>query len=229
MRFHLPKPLHGWREFAGEVGIIVIGVLIALSAEQVVEALHWRSNVAQAREDLGTELQGDLFNAEERARLETCIDGRLDQIDELIDHPPARPWKLLPGHNLVPIHVWSSSGWDSAVADGAVAHMSRRERARYAFVYSYVRGMHAIVLEEYPVSIELRMMEHGGPLSEASQDRLRADVARVRGYNHLLAAGGGELARDIEQLGVRLMVKDQQALAGEKCAMPHDTLSSGAA
>jgi len=32
MHFHLPKPLHGWREFAGEVGIIVIGVLIALGA-----------------------------------------------------------------------------------------------------------------------------------------------------------------------------------------------------
>lgn len=25
MHFHLPKPLHGWREFAGEVGIIVVG------------------------------------------------------------------------------------------------------------------------------------------------------------------------------------------------------------
>ena len=34
MHFHLPKPLHGWREFLGEVGIIVIGVLIALGAEQ---------------------------------------------------------------------------------------------------------------------------------------------------------------------------------------------------
>ena len=31
MHFHLPKPLHGWREFAGEVAIIVIGVLIALA------------------------------------------------------------------------------------------------------------------------------------------------------------------------------------------------------
>jgi hypothetical protein len=25
MHFHLPKPLHGWRVFAGEVGIIVLG------------------------------------------------------------------------------------------------------------------------------------------------------------------------------------------------------------
>ena len=26
MHFHLPKPLHGWREFFGEVAIIVLGL-----------------------------------------------------------------------------------------------------------------------------------------------------------------------------------------------------------
>jgi hypothetical protein len=25
MHVHLPKPLHGWRDFVGEVGIIVVG------------------------------------------------------------------------------------------------------------------------------------------------------------------------------------------------------------
>ena len=33
MYVQLPKPLHGWRQFAGEVGIIVLGVLIALGAQ----------------------------------------------------------------------------------------------------------------------------------------------------------------------------------------------------
>ena len=37
MHVHLPKPLRGWREFIGEVGIIVIGVLIALAADQIAE------------------------------------------------------------------------------------------------------------------------------------------------------------------------------------------------
>jgi uncharacterized membrane protein YraQ (UPF0718 family) len=36
MHFHLPKPLHGWREFKGEVGIIVLGVLIA----KLMSAFH---------------------------------------------------------------------------------------------------------------------------------------------------------------------------------------------
>ena len=40
MHFRLPNPLHGWRELAGEVGIIVVGVLIALGAEQLVTTLH---------------------------------------------------------------------------------------------------------------------------------------------------------------------------------------------
>jgi len=55
MHFHLPKPLHGWREFAGEVGIIVIGVLIALGAEQLVERLHHHSQVHGAIEKLRAE------------------------------------------------------------------------------------------------------------------------------------------------------------------------------
>lgn len=45
MHFHLPKPLHGWREFSGEVGIIVIGVLIALGAQQVVQDWSDRQRV----------------------------------------------------------------------------------------------------------------------------------------------------------------------------------------
>jgi hypothetical protein len=36
--------LHGWRQFVGEVGIIVVGVLIALGAEQV-----WRTYTTARR------------------------------------------------------------------------------------------------------------------------------------------------------------------------------------
>lgn len=55
MHFHLPKPLHGWREFIGEVGIIVIGVLIALGAEQAVERVHHHAQVHAVSEKLRAE------------------------------------------------------------------------------------------------------------------------------------------------------------------------------
>jgi hypothetical protein len=55
MHVRLPKPLHGWRAFAGEVGIIVLGVLIALGFEQVAQAIHWRYEAAKAQDALRNE------------------------------------------------------------------------------------------------------------------------------------------------------------------------------
>lgn len=52
MHIHLPKPLHGWRALVGEIGIIVVGVSIALSAEQFAEFLHNRAQVRHGEEAL---------------------------------------------------------------------------------------------------------------------------------------------------------------------------------
>jgi hypothetical protein len=49
MQFHLLKPLQGWREFTHEIVIIVMGVLIALGAQQLVEAANWRREVHSFR------------------------------------------------------------------------------------------------------------------------------------------------------------------------------------
>lgn len=53
---HKSNPWHGWREFLKEYAIIVIGVLTALAAEQAVQMLHWRADVAEARKALIAEV-----------------------------------------------------------------------------------------------------------------------------------------------------------------------------
>lgn len=216
--------MHGWREFAGEVGIIVVGVLIALSAEQFVETLTWRNHVSEARGDLRAELETDLAAAQERVEFAPCVARRMDQMDELIDRPPAHPWKLLPGHILVPVRVWSRAEWDSALATGAVAHMRSDERARYAQIYSLIAGINSILGNEFTSVSELNLVERGGPLSEASQDRLRADVARIRGYNTVVSLASAELSRQMRAAGIVLTSYDEQQLKTEVCIMPRDTL-----
>jgi hypothetical protein len=49
MDIHKPKPWRGAREFLKEIGTIVIGVLIALGAEQVAVSLRDRHAAAEAR------------------------------------------------------------------------------------------------------------------------------------------------------------------------------------
>ncbi len=80
MRIQLPKPLHGWREFAGEVGVIVLGVLIALGLGEFAQAWNDRSNTRDARDAIRAEISSDLGQLSLRFATEGCMAKRLNQI-----------------------------------------------------------------------------------------------------------------------------------------------------
>src|SRR3954468_15149129 len=86
MEIHKPKgPVHGWREFAKEVGIIVLGVLIALGAEQTVEALHHREIVRAGEESLRDNFGRFIEYKTELDQEAPCMAGRAAEIRGLLD------------------------------------------------------------------------------------------------------------------------------------------------
>src|SRR5215212_4384125 len=89
MRFNLPRPLKGWREFGGEVGVIVLGVLIALGAQQVVEGINEREAVAQLRSALKAELADDRGRWENMRASDACTLERLHALDRWAATAPA--------------------------------------------------------------------------------------------------------------------------------------------
>src|SRR6478609_8980611 len=102
MHFHIPKPLHGWRAFAGEVGIIVVGVLIALGAEQVAENVHERHVAEQARENVRAEAAMDASFIQGRLSAQGCVERRLAELSDILgragegDLHPQPTWISLP-------------------------------------------------------------------------------------------------------------------------------------
>ena len=85
MEIHKPKAWHGWREFLKEYGIIVLGVLTALGAEQLVEWLHWRHEAHAAREAVALDYQRALFWVGETDVAAPCILRRLDELGAILD------------------------------------------------------------------------------------------------------------------------------------------------
>src|SRR4051794_1899044 len=85
MHFYLPKPLHGWRAFAGEVGIIVIGVLIALAAEQFVQMLHWRSEARDIRRAVDREAALNLGSFAFNQMQRKCTWRRLNELKQVLE------------------------------------------------------------------------------------------------------------------------------------------------
>ena len=87
MHFHLPKPLHGWRELFGEVGVIVIGVLIALGAEQLIQTVHERRLADETRDVIKGEFNANLTSLALRRRAEPCIARRLRELRQIMSLP----------------------------------------------------------------------------------------------------------------------------------------------
>src|SRR5947209_7379021 len=108
MHFHLPKPLHGWRALLGEVGIIVVGVLIALGAEQLVETWHWHGQAEEARAALRSEVRDDdLPQAFTRLAIAPCLDKQLKQLQGALDANVDRSrFAALAGAYLPPSRTW---------------------------------------------------------------------------------------------------------------------------
>jgi hypothetical protein len=48
-------PTHGWRDFFVHIATIVVGLLIAIGLEQVVEHIHQRYELRELRESLQRE------------------------------------------------------------------------------------------------------------------------------------------------------------------------------
>src|SRR5271167_1629883 len=84
MDVHKPKPVHSWRELLSEIGIIVIGVLIALSAEQLVEAIRWNHKVAEAEIAMRGELGRDLAFASGQMAMKGCVTEYLDRLETAV-------------------------------------------------------------------------------------------------------------------------------------------------
>ena len=183
MHFHLPKPLHGWRAFVGEVGIIVIGVLIALGAEQMVEWVHWRNQVADAQRALDREVAYDLGAVEKRQQEAPCIDRRLREIRALL----AGSTSGLRSGSRPPLgqpQLWRprTEVWQAAVAGQAAEHMPLATRLGYAGLYGGFQWFAQKAEDEtdaWSVLAELDDPGTLGPedLASVRQARSRAQVA----------------------------------------------------
>ena len=176
MLSRLPKPLHGWRQFAGEVGVIVLGVLIALGAQQVVEAINQREAVAQLRRAFRAELADDRGRWENMRASDPCTLQRLHALDRWAATAPAgarleRAYRLL---------LWNmhSSAWDIAKTSPATAHMPLEERLTYSDLYAAIDNWREYLGEERVNAVELSRARSLAPTSRTAGGRSRSTSPR---------------------------------------------------
>jgi type II secretory pathway pseudopilin PulG len=160
MHFLLPKPLHGWREFAGEVGIIVLGVLIALAGGQVVEIVHDRQLAADARANVRAEAAQDVAFIRDRLSTQSCIDRRIAELQDLLSRSGEGPLVVQPTWvSRPPIWPIFFGRWQTATASGQNSLFSADEQASFSGLYRIFTQYDRDQAREQAVWAQLRALE----------------------------------------------------------------------
>jgi len=159
MHVHLPKPLHGWRAFVGEVGIIVLGVLIALGFEQLVQSISERRAREQARESIRQELADDFARFRKRAEIQPCIDKRLNEIASVL-HAAESPGYKAPRWIGRP-QLWEaeSNRWEAASQAGRTSLFNPEEQSVVSAVYEDIMPVDQQERQEQIAWAHLRALE----------------------------------------------------------------------
>jgi hypothetical protein len=179
MEIHKPKPVHHWREFLKEVGIIVLGVLIALGAEQAVEWLHWRYEANQAEHHLRKDAASILKYMQERLEIQKCQDRRLTLIrDRLLASGP--DWTAMapfytsgpPAGSTYahPMRNWPTVSWSNAVASTAAEHLPDEQLNHYAEIFAAAAREANDQATEHEESSELNVL--GSPLTLTADQKV---------------------------------------------------------
>jgi hypothetical protein len=210
------KPLHGWREFFGEVGVIVLGVLIALGAQQVVQAIQTHADERAFRATIDHEIGLDLFMYDLRARQFACDTKHVAELQNWLSRARADTqmpslYPLAPG-TISPYR----SAWDTRDAQ-VFNHLPAEVRQKYAEFYDELANNWRLIVAEQAAWDGLRPYAEAGPISLADRRRIRPIIAEIRSKNDALK-GNVPISLKIAEM---LQVKEVKSESG---SLPADWL-----
>ncbi|MEE3623318.1 hypothetical protein UCD39_04865 [Nitrospirillum sp. BR 11752] len=142
MEIHAPEsPIQSLKDFVIHIGVVTVGILIALGLEQAVEAYHRHELVRQAVASFHAELAENRKSVQDVMTEIAEHNARAEQGLALLE--AWQQGKGTPGAELkypgIRLDLLSSASWDAAIATHALGDLPYDEARRYAEAYAGFR------------------------------------------------------------------------------------------
>ena len=195
MAIRIAGPPDGWRALFWEIGVVVVGVLLALAAQQLVDTLYWKGQAAKARHNIEEELLEHERDAYERQAVTPCLKQQLRLLaarlqasrgswtaTPMVVYPSGVPTvadKVTPTAYRAPTRLWIDEAYKTAQSTGALNHLPDALVAQYAGIYRRSRRSIEIQDIEEAAANELSVLAVDGVISRDMRPRLFAALARA--------------------------------------------------
>lgn len=145
------KPPHGWNAVAWELGIVTLGVLIALFVQQLAEAANWRSKVKDGQERLKAELLINGAYMAEQVMVAPCVEAQVQRLAKRLEasagvNDPAPLISSGLGVTTLrfPTRPWTAQTWEALQQDGTSNHLPGDVQASLGQIFEKVTQLREI-------------------------------------------------------------------------------------
>ena len=202
------KPPHGWSAVAWELGIVTLGVLIALGAQQVVDDLHQRGEAVDAERAIRGELEHDMALLRSRADKKACVDARIAELQALIDSAAEAGGAIKTPSWVGRPQFWTMqmARWQATSQAGRAALLPADDLALYGGMYSYMANVNAAMAVEQDDWAKLRSLEHLQRLTPEMAFQLNTTLQQARYINWRMNIWTTQLQSLFDRLHLKVVV-----------------------
>jgi hypothetical protein len=197
------------RGFITEIAVIVIGVLIALGAGQLVEAWNWQRKAAEGEQQLLQEARYNIQYAAEQVAVQPCIDAQLRALRDRVlasgsTLQPAPAYADVMGTFVyrTPSRPYEDAIWQALNNDGTIVHMRDSRRQLLSVIYSATDILQELRATTDLLSGRLMSLSHPLPLDPGTRATLVAGLEEQRARSSLQSLVAGQLLGAYRHYGV---------------------------
>ena len=203
MRFGSWKPEGGWGAFATELVVVILGVLIALSAEQALSSLRRQEDVRSFRTAIDDELAANLAAFHFRLDQQGCVANRLAELKVLRDRALGGATAAVRGEVGRPsVATMGTSVWGARDAE-VMSAMPLDLRLAYSRLYDELGANYEQITQEREAWRSMARFNRVPKLSQEDARTLSELVFRAESIDKVLRFNSPRVEEHAKRLGIR--------------------------
>jgi hypothetical protein len=185
------SPSMGWTAFWSEILIVVLGVVIALAANEAMQEWSWRGKVGDGKARLLDETANVFEWSAEQYATQPCIQAQLDRLTRRLLESgdvlePAPTYSESSSEHSsrfvvrLPYRPWHMPTWESLVADGTATRFSSQAQAYYSSLATLTDVNRDLRIESNQSTGRLLALSHPVPLDASARREFLVDIESLR-------------------------------------------------
>ncbi len=215
MRLRRWRPENGWRGFSTDLIVVVLGVLIALGAEQAIGWMRRQGEVSSLQAALKAELSDNLASYQYRLGQQPCLASRLTELKALRGRALAGETASITGEIGRPASASLRTSVWSARSSEVMDAMPLDQRVAYSYLYDELAFNFDLINQEREAWRSLARLNGIRKLNEEDARLLSEAVWRADKIDEAIRFNSSDLQERFTRLGIRPSEQMRQFLGDD--------------